>query len=424
MTPNDRFATSVALIGRFEKYVFHSDYELDGDIVLDDGIIRDLIYLDEEGGIDQIKIGNDIVASHLARALPPKEGERATVRLILNNLGKIYRNFDFFLNNSDHRSKKPEFFYVIDENIDSRDTEPKELLAGYNDIISFIDMLAQLSDIPDRIQSGEDMFFSGATRREILPVYTSTDIRALPDLAELRRNLLTELHHDEKRGIFKSTLLDLVSDEGDERALFTTLIQRYEVLKKKYLEAYNVYIQQFSADEIMQEVQERNIDLASKLHGIIVDLHKSLFALPIAFIFAATRIDSQDAYSLGNTIILICSLIAVLLFFLSLSSHWKTLNFVCKEIETQRGNASKYKGLEDKLLPPYDELISRCSFQRWLMRCLGVALLVVSITMTGLFFYLRSISKQPEQSSIENVTSRLSPPKSIQHMILILDFRR
>lgn len=314
MTPNDRFATSVALIRRFENYNFHSDHELDGDIVLNDGTIRDLIYLYDEGGIDQIKIGDEVIASHLERRLPSKDGERATVRLILNALGKIYRNFDLFLINSDHRIKKPELFYIIDEDIDSRDDKPKDLLAGYNDIISFIDMLAQLSDLPDRMQSGEDIFFSGATRREIFPVYISTDIRTLSDLAELRRNLLTELHHDEKRGIFKSTLLDLVSDEGDERSLFAVLIQRYEILKKKYLEAYHVYIQQFSADEIMQEVQERNIELASKLHNIIVELHKSLFALPIAFIFAATRIDSQAAYSLGNTMILICSWIAVLLF--------------------------------------------------------------------------------------------------------------
>ena len=67
----------------------------------------------------------------------------------------------------------------------------------------------------------------------------------LPGLTDFRRNLLTELHHEEKRGIFKTILLDLVSDESDENILFTVLLKRYGVLKKKYLEAYNVYVQQF-----------------------------------------------------------------------------------------------------------------------------------------------------------------------------------
>ena len=160
MTPNDKFAISVALIRRFEKLNFHSDHELDGDIVLDADVISNLIYLDEDGGIDQIVIGGNVLASHFATELPSKEGEIATVRLILTALGKVYRSFDIFLNNNNHSTQKPDLFYIVTDYIDSRDEDCKELLVGYNDIISFIDMLAQLSDIPDRIRSGEDIFFA------------------------------------------------------------------------------------------------------------------------------------------------------------------------------------------------------------------------------------------------------------------------
>ena len=142
------------------------------------------------------------------------------------------------------------------------------------------------------------------------------------------------------------------------------------------------------------------------MHNVIVDLHKSLFALPIAFIFAATRIDPHTAYSLSNTIILVCSWIAVFLFFLSLASHWKTLNFVCKEIETQKENASRYTDLADRLMPPYNELINRCAFQRGLMKWLGAALLIVFTTLTGLYLYSGVSSPKSQDVSTDSLSSK------------------
>lgn len=407
MNAEHRFSTSVALIRKMKGITFPSAHEVEGTIILEASVVKDLILIDEDSGVSLVKVGDDEYVGNLQKVLPKIEGKRATVRLALRSLGKVYRSFDEFLEHFEHRTKRPPLFYIIDEALDSREGDDAGRLEGYNDIISFIDMLAQLSDIPHRIQSGNDIFFSGATRREITAYYKANDIRKLPKITELRDNLLSDLHHEEKRSIFKSTLLDLVTTESDEGKILSLLLARYEVLHKKYFESYNVYVQQFSINEILEEVEQNNVDLTNKLHTTIVDMNKSMFALPIAFIFAATRLEPESFYSINNTIILFCSWLAVGIFFLSLSNHKRTLDFVHTEIKQQKEKASKYEDLKERLLPPYDKLLSQCNFYKKLRISIGIALWVVFITLTGVYWYYAdtsTISKEIRSVQAANQT--------------------
>lgn len=398
MTHEDKLKTSVALIRRLENKTFLSDYELDGTIILDADTINDLVRLDEHGGVDQVVIGNEPIAGNFADKLPPKINKRVTVRLVLGRLGKIYKTFDIFLNHHDHRILKPNLFYTVTEDTYSLDEQQNDLLKGYSDTISFIDMLAKLSDIPNRIQSGNEIFFSGAIRLEIPAEYTAADIRELSGLKALRENLLITLHHDEKRELFKSTIIDTLSREHNENKLFTTLLARYDILSKKYREAYSVYVKQFSITEITEEIEQNHIDLTNKLHAVMVEMNKSIFVLPIAFIFAATKLKEQPLFCLNNSIILASCWVAIAIFFFSLANHKRTLKFVYDEISRQKKKAEEYPDLVDTLLPPYIDLLNRCSFQTWVRRGIGITLWIIILSLTGLYIhYGNSASNQQEK---------------------------
>lgn len=384
MNALEKHEALVAIIRRLENKLPLNSHELQGSLVLDKASLKTLVDLDAEGvpidlSVDEIHIRN--IGKYIL-----KDSQRGLITISYRP-GTVYWSVDDFLEHEHNRFIKPKNFYIIENDIESRDAEQNDFLKKYNDVISFIDLLAQLSDVPDGVRNPQNIFFSGAARREIRPLYTSRDIVELHDLTTLRGILLTEVHREEKRGIFKAELFRVLSSEYDGDHILPVLLARYNVLSRRFVEAYNVYIQEFSAKKIIDEIESNNIELTNRLHSVIVDMNKSMFALPIAFIFAATKFDQKALSSVSNAIVIACSWLALGIFFLNLSAHRRTLDFVCAEIVEQQRKAEKYRDLRDSLIPPYMRLLDRCVFQKWLRRSIGVALWVIFIVITAIYVY-------------------------------------
>ncbi len=297
------------------------------------------------------------------------------------------------------RSSLPERFYIIENNTHSEDLTDRTISL----MQFYIQWVALLIKIKDHGGTAHDPILTfyinsdkGAKKYEIdyrkIELSDLLKIEATPDaIADLKHLSdvisLKDAHEKERREVLRSSLAELL-DSTDATSIMLWLLQQGKQLKKKFEENHDVYLNKFSVNKLLSEIEEKSTDYISKINESISSSQSKAFAIPGALIAIAALIKNADLFSL----LFVCAglLSVTILTFVANKIHLEAYEAlkdqvtrslaryeVMKDEDAVRVSAT---GAKEKLL----ELIEKSKSRLTLINALSVTIFIMGVFYTAL----------------------------------------
>ncbi|WP_291329958.1 hypothetical protein [Desulfovibrio sp. UCD-KL4C] len=333
-----------------------------------------LLFLDNESVLEQITIEEDTYNDELNKIIQQDTNSNAIVYIDTNYCGDIYENFDEFLSRGENKYIINDSFYCTEGGISS--SSDSETVTAYKKTVALINLFRETADSST---NESVLFFSANSKIEITLNYSLIDLKEFTgNISELRDSLFEPIHRNERIAIFKSSLITMLGREPNKDLRFSYLLRNYTSWKETYENNFKLYLEKFTFESLRSEIEENKIKLADKLNSIISDLHKSIIALPLGFIFGATKLSLESEHIVNDILILGSITLFCLFQFIALANHRRILEFVSSEITRQKRKLiTEHSSLAEELSTPYEKLDKRVRFQKILRRSFGLGLWLV-----------------------------------------------
>ncbi|HAS6087185.1 TPA: hypothetical protein I7120_19065 [Vibrio vulnificus] len=159
---------------------------------------------------------------------------------------------------------------------------------------------------------------------------------AIVAVDKLSRAINVGDHQDEERkNVMRSALCEVVDSRSDQQ-VFLYLMTSLVKLHRRYDELHQVFVQKFSVNKVLKEVNEQNLDFQSKISDVISNSQLKALTMPAALVVigAVMKIDHiVDALAVA-----LGMLISVLIVNRGLSVHEATFTRLKSQIEDNFGN--------------------------------------------------------------------------------------
>nr|WP_319393452.1 hypothetical protein [uncultured Desulfobacter sp.] len=291
----------------------------------------------------------------------------------------IVKDLATLLKYSRFLTEAPQKIFLINKKKFER---PKE----YIDAITFANVLKRISDHHETDNNKITCFFYDGVKIKIPLCYRDYELNELSGIKLLQESL-TSPRLKERIRLLRASVVKVALTATSEQSTFAHLLKSFSRIKNTFEQDWNLYISDFSLDEILDELEEKILKIADKLNAALAELQKTMIAIPLAIIFAAPRIDTTNLQSLKNGIIVGSVWIFALFTWTFFSNHKRTLNFIEKEIEEQKEFVTeKHKGVANKIVPKFTELNDRCSHQKKYRMTIGSLMWVAVICISLMYF--------------------------------------
>lgn len=291
----------------------------------------------------------------------------------------IVKDLDALLEHKEFLTRIPSHsFFILDKSYG--------VTREYSHAVSFFNLLKQTSDHHD--QSGHEFtcFFYDGVKITIPIKYSCNDLCILEGIDALKESFSAPRLKERLR-IFRTAITKTALSAQSEDYTFVHLLNSFSKINKSYEQDWNFYLSDFSLEEILKELEETILDIANKLTTALSDLQKTMITIPLAIIFAAPRIDTDQIQTTTNAIIVASVWIFALFTWVFFTNHKRTLHFIKEEIEEQEESClEKHKGLEEKIQHKFNGLKERCRYQTFYRKAVGSIMWAAVIIVTLIFF--------------------------------------
>ncbi|KXS34071.1 MAG: hypothetical protein AWU56_2317 [Idiomarina sp. T82-3] len=230
-----------------------------------------------------------------------KVGDEISIRWLLSTNGQIpfYRDYCHLLESrtSIYKGSAPDFYYVSDEDFINDEvscSQTSQRLQKLCQVIECLSVIAQYHDEKSTSDTFRLVFIVPESEtKPHQPIVLDTKFR-MSDLAGPEIDISTiqeiataisseETHAQEKAGLFRLCLADIIESTPEACSSFSYLIQEWPTLLQKYKQSYETYISGFAFNRVRSELAKVEVEIASSLSKALNDITTKLLSIPISF---------------------------------------------------------------------------------------------------------------------------------------------
>ncbi|WP_069448141.1 hypothetical protein [Vibrio scophthalmi] len=319
---------------------------------------------------------NDIDTQHSPDASMTTVGKEYCVSFALVNLRDdgvhVYFNWEQFFSYSKNQSFVPESFYLIDDK--SLFIGDIENLSGdlkhYINTVSLIDMLRDVADHIETIDGSviPNVVMLHKNRLEIPCQYQLKDIQSgLDGITHICKWINDKAHNDQKISIFKTALYDFLKSVKKGKR-FEYLLTHFGEFSSQVTENYELYVSEFSFDDVRLEYQEKKRDYILKINDTFGSIQTKALGIPVSIAFIAMRLSTArttEYDSSTDTLLFVAACIYGLMMWLLIQNQKHSLKSIESEYKGQIIRLKKeYPEQHDKIKDEFKDLDNRCKTQR------------------------------------------------------------
>ncbi len=297
-----------------------------------------------------------------------------------------------FLGDQLNLSVTPKHFYILEEKLlNSRDIT-NEKLENYKKIISFINILSSHSDHNEYISEPaiEKLVFLHKNRIEIPISYSLSAIsKGVHGIDILNHLFADETHIEQKSSIFKEALFGF-SKNTEEKNRLNHIISHSEEFISRVIENYQLFVSEFSFEDVRREYEERKREYIVKLNEVFNTVQGKLLGIPISlalFSFKSTAI-INDITFFSNFLILVSIIAYCSMMIMLIENQKHTLGATKSEYTSQMLRLKHlYADQYEKISSIKSDLDTRYKFQKDCLNYSYILLTSLFIIVLTMFFY-------------------------------------
>lgn len=261
----------------------------------------------------------------------------------------VFNEWDDFLSYKPNLLHPPESFLILQEEIVYPLNSDSGKLKHFFDISKFLHFLNDNADHSTKVTSKiiDELVFLHKARLEIpiiLPVDCLND--ALDGYSIVESLFEDNSHTEQKSSIFKEVMYGLLINIPVKDRLGHLLLNFGE-FSKRFNENYQLFVSEFSFDDVRKEYEENKRDYLTKLNDIFSSVQTKMLGIPISLAIASLKMSAVvDGVSFWTNLLLAISIsIYSIMMFMLIANQKHTLSSV----------KSEYKSQMDRLKYQYSE---------------------------------------------------------------------
>lgn len=223
----------------------------------------------------------------------------------LERLG-IYWNWEKFLRNKINLINTPPGFFIFSTDSIYPSESPAGTLKHYLDINQALKIIIDCADHIDKLSSEiiRELIFLHKARIEVPVVYTEANLKEGLDGISILDSIFSDpSHKEQKRSILKEVLYNLLSNVSKDSRL-QHLFCNFGEFSKRINENYQLFVSEFSFDDVRKEYEEKKRDYLSKLNDVFSSLHTKMLGIPVSLALVSLKIKLVDKMPLWPNIII------------------------------------------------------------------------------------------------------------------------
>lgn len=266
--------------------------------------------------------------------------------LLDSNLN-VYFNWKEMLENKVNLTTSPENFLILDESIIYPDNKPKteankktiNKIEHYQEIISLLKILLVNADHKNKLSNDviEDVVFLHKSRLEIPISYSEALLDEKLDGISIVKALFDEKSHKEqKKSIFKEVLHGFLINVPKKERL-EHLIVYFGEFSKRYNENYQLFVSEFSFDEVRKEYEEKKRDYFTALNDVFSSVQTKMLGIPVSLALGALKMSAiiDDVTFWTNALLAFSIIIYSIMMFMLIKNQKHTLSAIKTEYDSQ-----------------------------------------------------------------------------------------
>ncbi|TOB59545.1 hypothetical protein CGK02_21970, partial [Vibrio parahaemolyticus] len=167
---------------------------------------------------------------------------------------------------------------------------------------------------------------------------------------------------------FKTALYDFLKSVQKERR-FEYLITHFGEFSAQVIENYDLYVSEFSFDDVRLEYQEKKRDYMLKINETFSSIQTKALGIPVSLAFVAIRLSTSKTDSLTeatNMLLFVAALVYGVMMWLLIQNQKHSLKSIEIEYKGQINRLKKeYPDHHDKIILEFEDLDKRCRTQRF-----------------------------------------------------------
>jgi len=223
----------------------------------------------------------------------------------------LYSNLNNFFRDCIKLKKVPESYFVVEPRLSESDSNSPEL----SKIRSMVNWSKLLELMADHVQDNDVMVFfvhqkEGKTKPyEISPFLNFDAIKDLDFDSDHSRFehlfeswQLKDAHQKSRQSVMLVSFSETISSLDKDENIFIFFLKNTKKFCDRYDENYDIYVNRFSVDVQLQEIDEQYLSFIGKLQDLVSSAQNKAFALPGVMVAMGALIKS-------STILGVCAVI-------------------------------------------------------------------------------------------------------------------
>ena len=275
--------------------------------------------------------------------LPAKEGQTAKASISAQQLKaqglNVYWDWEDLLAYKPNITAVPDNFLIIDEEIVYPVEPASNKTKHYKEICTLLNLLISNADHTNNLTSKiiNDVVFLHKTRLEIPIAYNQECLgEGLDGISIIVALFKDQSHIEQKSSILKETLYSLLINVSKKDRL-QYLLNNFGDFSKRLNENYQLFVSEFSFDDVRKEYEEKKRDYLTKLNEVFSSAQTKMLGIPIALALASLKLSAiVDNITFWTNFFLALSItIYSVMMFMLITNQKHTLNALKNEYESQ-----------------------------------------------------------------------------------------
>lgn len=306
----------------------------------------------------------------------------------------VYLKWDDLLAFKPNMTTVPDNFLVLSEETVFPSESNSDKVKHYKDICKLLHLLISNADHTQTLTAAivKEVIFLHKSRLEIPIIYSAESLGEGLDGISIVSSLLEDgSHKEQKTSILKEVLYSLLANIPKQERL-QYLLKNFGEFSKRLSENYQLFVSEFSFDDVRKEYEENKRDYFTKLNDVFSSVQTKMLGIPISLALASLKMSAIiDDITFWTNIFLVISIVIYSFMMVMLITNQKhTLNAIKSEYESQMNRLKhQYADQYEQIINIKGELNERYSYQKkclnWFyVMSLGLIILVFTLFLWNL----------------------------------------
>ncbi|MGB1201708.1 MAG: hypothetical protein ACPG5R_09100 [Cognaticolwellia aestuarii] len=304
----------------------------------------------------------------------------------------VFQSWKDFLDYKPNLIRCPDNFYLIDDNISFPADADEGELKHYLSILKLVTLLIEHADHTEYLSDVvvDKVTYLHKSRVDIQLQYKKDDlIDSLDGITAICAYFEDSSHKEQKVSILKEALFSLGLTNNSINNL-SYLIQNFGEFSKRFIENYNLFVSEFSFDEVRKEYEEKKRDYFIKLDEIFSSVQSKMLGIPISLALASFKLSAiVDQKSFWANLFLSLSIVVYSAMMMMLIKNQKHSLKALKSEFTSQMNRLKHQYSEqyEKIQRMITDLDNRHDYQKSCLNWFYVMSCTLFIIVIALFLW-------------------------------------